>query len=213
MLLLETSHISWVGRSRYLLLDKLKLFGFQQLFGDTLWVLLAAEAQGPELLTELSSILVKESGELDLERFDIRLDISALVSELQEALNVQVINIRIEGLPDARNRAQLRRHLRCQGFWKCGLLSTCSASESVSNLGSKLEKLGNIAHFFITSRFTLVISTFLLNSGGNLVRFSSLASTVDAILKRMRRCRKKESCPSATSLELAMTDLREWRYR
>lgn len=34
-----------------------------------------------------------------------------------------------------------------------------------------------IAHFFMTSIFTLVISTLRLNSGGNFVFFRSLAST------------------------------------
>ena len=46
--------------------------------------------------------------------------------------------------------------------------------------------MGNSAHFFMTSILTLVMSTLRLNSGGNLVRLSSFASTLDAILARTR---------------------------
>lgn len=44
---------------------------------------------------------------------------------------------------------------------------------------------GKATYFFITSILTLVISTFLLNSGGNLVRLISFASTLDAIFARV----------------------------
>lgn len=44
---------------------------------------------------------------------------------------------------------------------------------------------GKVTYFFITSILTLVISTFLLNSGGNLVRLISFASTLDAIFARV----------------------------
>lgn len=39
-----------------------------------------------------------------------------------------------------------------------------------------------VAYFFMTSMLTLVMSTFRLNSGGNLVFLSSFASTLAAMM-------------------------------
>jgi hypothetical protein len=57
----------------YLLLNQLQLLCFEQLLGYALWACLCAEAEIPELLAELRSILVKKAGKLDLKDFDIRL--------------------------------------------------------------------------------------------------------------------------------------------
>ena len=57
----------------YLLLNQLQLLCFEQLLRDTLWACLCAEAEIPELLAELRSILIKKAGKLDLKDFDIRL--------------------------------------------------------------------------------------------------------------------------------------------
>lgn len=66
----------------YLLLHELKLLSFQELLRDALGIILATKAQRPQLLTELGSVLVKETSELDLERFDIGLKVEAHVSRL-----------------------------------------------------------------------------------------------------------------------------------
>lgn len=51
-------------------------------------------------------------------------------------------------------------------------------------------------HFFMTCRFTFCMSTFLLNSGGNLVDFKSLASVLDAIFGGVD-CWRRPGCRSS----------------
>lgn len=66
---------------------------------------------------------------------------------------------------------------------------TCNPSvggEKAMSVNRRYRKKPGESHFFITSILTLVISTFLLNSGGNLVRLISLASTLDAIFARIQ---------------------------
>jgi len=54
-------------------LDQLQLFRLEKLLGYALGIGLRAQAQIPQLFTKFGGILVKEASELDLQKFDIRL--------------------------------------------------------------------------------------------------------------------------------------------
>jgi hypothetical protein len=60
-------------------------------------------------------------------------------------------------------------------------------------------------HFFITSTLTFFMSTFWLNSAGNLVDFSSFASTLDAM---MRELTSMVSCTTNIKDKCALLRLR-----
>lgn len=54
-----------------LLLDQFQLLRFQELLWDSLRVALGTEAQRPQLLAELCSILIEEASKLNLQDFDL----------------------------------------------------------------------------------------------------------------------------------------------
>lgn len=72
--------------------------------------------------------------------------------------------------------------------------------------------LGKITHFFITSMLTLVMSTFWLNSGGNLVCRSSFLSTGVAIARR-ERLREVERRGRNARVEGANMSTARWSVR
>lgn len=60
---------------------------------------------------------------------------------------------------------------------------------------TRLECSKTVTNFFMTCRLTFCMSTFLLNSGGNLVDFKSRASTLEAMVGQIgSSTRKKARC-------------------
>lgn len=174
-----------------LLLYQLQFLGFQQLLRHALRASLCTEAEIPQLLAERRSIFVEKTGELDLERLDIGLKakeilalgcegcargetfgevthVSGSLDEIEAKLNDHIILT-------AQDLRDLSRYPSERGVTRQSRRAALAREEPVRA----------VTYFFMTCRLTLVMSTFWLNSGGNLVLLRSFASTPVAMMGRM----------------------------
>lgn len=148
----------------HLLLDQLEFLRLQQLLRDALGIILATETQRPELLAEFGSVFIQEPCELDLQGLDIGLD---SISDKQTSRAATY---------ESRSFEQIKAELNHHVVFISQNLRDAASDPSI--LFSMLLLLIVRTHFFMTSILTLFMSTFRLNSGGNLVCRSSLASTL-----------------------------------
>ena len=146
-------HSAGQGHRTYLRLRELSFLGFDELLWNAMWrTVLRTDAELPERLAEGRRIFAEEPVQRDLQLFDVRL------CQCQYGAGRICCILALTNLDSSR------------------ILVTNSETTSSSFL--RILTISLSTQPLIIGRLTFVVSTFTLNSGGNLVERSSRWSTL-----------------------------------